>query len=95
MKLENRTLLISMINKETRDKLETGLNEEQRKELFYYEYFSMRENTNSKPSEFIDNLVKENLANNNQHVPFAKIDDGFVQVIRNPYLKTGTGFIVV
>jgi len=55
----------------------------------------VKESTDAKPDEFIDKLVKEHYSQNNQNVPFAKIDDGYVQVIRNPYLKTGTGFIVV
>ena len=58
MKIENRTLLISMVNQDTRKQLEDGLNEKERNELFYYEYFFMKENTGVKPGEFIENLVK-------------------------------------
>jgi hypothetical protein len=38
----------------------------------------LKESTNAKPGEFIDKLVKEHYAHNNQNVPFAKIDDGYV-----------------
>jgi hypothetical protein len=67
-----------MIRQGIRKNLEAHLNEKMKNELFYYEYFSKMENTDLKPNEFIDELVKENLTNNNQQVPFAKIDDGFV-----------------
>ena len=95
MDLENKTLLLSMLNKESRKELEDQLTDDQKKEIFYYENFCVKESTDAKPDEFIDKLVKEHYSQNNQNVPFAKIDDGYVQVIRNPYLKTGTGFIVV
>jgi len=78
MGLEDKTLVISMIRQGIRKNLEAPLKEEMKNELFYYEYFSKMENTKLKPNEFIDELVKENLTNNNQQVPFAKIDDGFV-----------------
>ena len=78
MGLEDKTLLISMIRQGISKNLEAPLNEEMKNKLFYYEYFSKMENTDLKPNEFIDELVKENLTNNNQQVPFAKIDDGFV-----------------
>ena len=95
MDLENKTLLLSMLSQESRYELEEDLTEDQKKEIFYFENFCMKQTTDAKPGEFIDNLVKEHYSHNNQNVPFDKIDDGYVQVIRNPYLKTGTGFIVV
>jgi hypothetical protein len=41
----------------------------------------MKEKTDKTSQKFIDDLVTEHYSKNNQHVPFAKIDDGYVQVI--------------
>lgn len=90
MNLEDRTQLITMVDEDTRKKLEETLEDYEKNELFFYEHFTMKEKTDYKPNKFVENLLKNYYDKNNQEVPFEKIDDGFVQVIRYK-----TGFITV
>jgi len=57
MDLETRTQLVSMVNAETRTSLESQLSDAEQKELYFYENFTMKENTNATSKEFIDKLV--------------------------------------
>lgn len=91
--LENRTQIISMVNDETRSMLESKLDDKGRNELFFYEHFTMEEKTNYTPKDFLEKLVRDHYDQNNQEVPFDKIDDGYIQVIQNTKVKSG--FITV
>lgn len=53
----------------------------------------MREKTPKDSAEFINSLVDTYYSNNNQVVPFDKIDDGYVQCIHDP--NVANGFITV
>lgn len=39
--------------------------------------------------DFIYELLNEHMTNNNQVVPFEKIEDNYVQVIPNPNVENG------
>ena len=65
LNLENRTQLITMVNDETREILESELDNKGRQELFFYEHFTMRERTNYKPSEFVEKMLQSHYDQNN------------------------------
>ena len=82
-----------MVNQPLRERLMQHLKEEEKREMFFYEHFTMEEKTTDKSKKFIDKLVKEHYEENNQVIPFAKIDGGYIQTIINPYVECG--FIAV
>lgn len=56
-------------------------------------HFEQLENSGKTSKEFIDDLVKDYYNQNNQVVPFDKIEGGYVQCISNPQVVNG--FITV
>ena len=49
----------------------------------------MTEKTDVTSQEYINTLVKDHYQDNNHVIPFAKIDDGFIQTIKNPHEPNG------
>ena len=82
-----------MVNEELRNRLEGTLSEEGKREIFFYKHFTMEEKTNENSQEFIDKLVHDHYSQNNQIIPFAKIDGGYIQTMINPHVPCG--FIAV
>lgn len=50
MQLEYRTQIITMVDAETRGKLESSLPDKEKDELFFYEHFAMKEKTDYTPN---------------------------------------------
>lgn len=50
MQLEDRIQIITMIDTETRTKLENSLLDTEKNELFFYEHFAMKEKADYKPN---------------------------------------------
>ena len=55
----------------------------------------MKEKTHATSKQYVDNLLKNFYSNNNQRTPFARIEDGYVQCIKNPDPEVKDGFITV
>ena len=71
------------------ERLESELDESQKREMFFYSHFNLVEETKQDMHSFIDGLIEENKTQNNQFVPFEKIEGGFAQVIPNPLVPDG------
>lgn len=84
-----------MLDDENQRLLQKELSPEQRKELFLYSHFEVREQTEQNSTNFIKGLVEDHYKQNNQYVPFDKIEAGYVQCIANPMVEDGNGFITV
>ena len=78
MDLENRTSIYMMLNMDYRKKCESILTADEKEELFLFGHFEEREFTQNTSKEFIDNLVRDYYSQNNQVVPFDKIEGGYV-----------------
>ena len=82
-----------MVNDETALQLKNELSNAEMTELFFYNQFNMREKTQSDKKKFVKDIMGKFYEENNQLVPFAKIEDGYVQCIQDPYEPNG--FITV
>ena len=76
--LENRTALYMMLNAEYKKKCQKILTKEEAEELFLFGHFEEREFTSKTSREFIDTLLNDYYSQNNQVVPFDKIEGGYV-----------------
>ena len=83
MDLEDKAQLIVIVNEDLRKDLKELLNDEQRRDLFLYSHFEKTDKTLKGSEQFINELVDDFYTDNNQVVPFDKIEDGYVQCIRD------------
>ena len=76
--LENRTALYMMLNIDFKKKCQKILTKEEAEELFLFGHFEEREFSSKTSREFIDTLLNDYYSQNNQVVPFDKIEGGYV-----------------
>ena len=93
MEMEDESILLGMLSEETKQLLLNTLSVEQQNELFFYQHFNLKEKTDMDTKKFVSNLADDYYEQNNQYVPFAKIEDGYVQCIQDPHVEGG--FITV
>lgn len=62
---------------EIQAKLEAKLDRKKRREMFFFGNFNMEEETHADKFSLINRLMEEHKTNNNQFVPFEKIEGGF------------------
>ena len=85
--------MMGILNDQTQQMLIDTLSVEKQNEFFFYQHFNIKEKTDADTKKFVADLVDDYYEMNNQYVPFAKIEDGYVQCIQDPYVENG--FITV
>ena len=91
--MEDQSLLLGMLKDETESMLISKLSTEQQNELFFFQKFNMKEKSGLDTKKFVGNLIDDFYKQNNQFVPFAKVENGYVQCIQDP--NVDDGFITV
>lgn len=76
--IEDKSILLGMVNEETADALKLELSTAQTSELFFYQQFNSREKTPNDKKTFLNDIMTKFYEDNNQFVPFSKIEDGYV-----------------
>ena len=93
MKIEDRSILMGMVNDKVQTQLIDCLDIYQKNDFFFYQEFNRKEKTQNSSEQFVDQLVENFYGDNNQRIPFARIEEGYVQCIPDP--KVRNGFITV
>ena len=93
LEIEDKSIMLGMVNDETADWLKNDISNAEKTELFFYDHFNMSEKTQSDKKKFVKDIMGKFYEENNQLVPFAKIEDGYVQCIQDPEVQNG--FITV
>ena len=93
LSIEDKSILLGMVNEETAALLKLELSSSQTSELFFFQQFNSREKTPNDKETFINDIMTKFYEDNNQFVPFSKIEDGYVQCIPDP--EVDNGFITV
>ena len=84
---------MGMVNDKVQTQLLKSLDTPQENAFFFYQEFNMTEQTQASSRQFVDQLVDKFYGENNQRIPFARIEEGYVQCIPDP--KVSNGFITV
>ena len=93
LEIEDKSIMMGMVNDSTALMLKEELSNAEKTELFFYNHFNMHEKTKSDKKKFVKDIMGKFYEENNQLVPFAKIEDGYVQCIQDP--EDPNGFITV
>jgi len=91
--MKERSVLLGMLTTERGQQLLGMLPPEEQQEFFFYQNFNTQQQTNVDSATFVKNFYTNFFERNNQKIPFAKMEDGFVQCILNPH--DAKGFITV
>ena len=89
MELEDQIDLMLFVDQSIRDRFKEILDPERKRAMFYSRRFQKNYETKMSSGDFVKELLKDHFQNNNQVIPFEKIDKDFVQCIPNPRVPNG------
>ena len=93
LEIKDMASLLDMIDEKTGQKILSTLTPEQRVKFFFFKNFNQEIKTNLTAHDFVSTLHDQFYERNNESIPFAKMEEGYVQCIPNPQVYMG--FITV
>ena len=91
--MKERSVLLSIVSAECGEELIDKLKPEEKQEFFFFQNFNTEQQTKMDSKEFVERLHNQFFEKTNDKIPFAKMEDGYVQCILNPDVPKG--FITV